>query len=429
MRAVYMCGLASVLVACGSSPGSVADAGPTDDAGLADDAATDDADLAAFPALKPDMPRVVSGGGPVLKTPRVTPVYFPGFDYVADMTDFSDKLGGSKYWAALGEYGVGQLTMNAPVLLTNDLIVPADIATITDEQIQAWLISRFDGTHPEFGTTADPNSVYTLFYPPQTTISLGSGGGTSCQSFGGYHSDVTIAGQLIPYAVIPECNSFGSLKNLDSVTTTTSHEISEASTDPYPMDKAAYAQVDGDHLAWEFFLGGGEVGDMCAQFSSSFYKPDDLLYIVQRNWSNAQAKAGHDPCQPLVDPGQVYFNASPTFPDKISTRGVFTKGVKVPVGTSKTIPLALYSDGPTNGPWTVTASALGRGGSGGGGDGGASTGPVTLSLDKSTGVNGDIINLTITAKTAITSTSAAVTILVTSQLGTRKNTWVGLVGN
>ncbi|HEX7600658.1 MAG TPA: hypothetical protein VF316_03590, partial [Polyangiaceae bacterium] len=195
----------------------------------------------------------------------------------------------------------------------------------------------------------------------------------------------------------------------------------EAATDPYPMDKAAYAQVDGDHLAWEFFLGGGEVGDMCAQFSSSIYKPDDLLYIVQNNWSNAQAKAGHNPCQPVATEGQVYFNASPTFPDKISTRGAFTKGVKVPVGQSKTIPLALYSDGPTNGPWTVTAQALAHGGSGGA--------PVTLALDKSSGQNGDIINLTITAKTAITSTSAAVTILVTSQLGSRKNTWVGLVGN
>ena len=423
MRAVYICALApvlaSLLLACGGSPSAVTNPGPTDDAGVTDDAAPADdaATVAAFPALKPDMPRVVSGGGPVLKAPIVTPVYLPGFDYVAEMTDFSKKLGATKYWAALGEYGVGPLTMNAPVLLTSDQIVPADIADITDAQIQTWLISRFDGTHPEFGTTPDPNSVYTLFYPPATNITLDTS--QSCQSFGGYHSDVTINGQLIPYAVIPDCGAFGSLKGLDAVTTTTSHELSEAATDPYPMDKAAYAQVDGDHLAWEFFLGGGEVGDMCAQFSSSTFKPDDLLYFVQNNWSNAQAKAGHNPCQPVATDGQVYFNASPTFPDKINARGVFTKGVKVPVGQSKTIPLALYSDGPTNGPWTVTASALARGGSS----------PITLALDKSTGQNGDIINLTITSKTAITSTTKAVTILVTSQLGSRKNTWVGLVGN
>ena len=346
MRAVYMlafgCVVVPMLWACGGSPAVVADAGPTDDAALAGDAA-DDADLAVYPAIKPDMPRVITGGGPVLKKGSVTPVYFPGFDYVAEMTDFSKKIGATKYWGALAEYGVGQLTMGTPVLLTQEQIVPADIGDITDEQIQAWLTSRFDGTHPEFGATPDPDSIYTLFYPPDTNISLGTD--QSCQSFGGYHSDVTIQGQLISYAVIPECNSFGSLKNLDSVTTTTSHELSEAATDPYPMNKTAYGQVDGDHLAWQFFLGGGEVGDLCAQFSASYYKPDDLLYVVQRNWSNAQAKAGHDPCQPAQE-GQVYFNASATFPDKINTRGVFTKGIKVPVGQSKTLPLSLYSDGP-----------------------------------------------------------------------------------
>ena len=424
MRAVYMLAVgsfASVLVACGGSPAaSFADAGPTEDAGITDDAApADDADLATYPAVKPDMPRVVSGGGAVLKKGSVTPVYLPGFDYVEDLTDFTKKLGATQYWAALGEYGVGQLTQSAPIVLTNDLIVPADIGNITDEQIQAWLIARFDGTHPEFGTTPDPTSVYTLFYPEQTVITLGTGGGTSCQSFGGYHNDVTIKGQLVPYAVIPECNQFGALKNVDSVTAVTSHELSEAATDPYPTDDTAYGQVDGDHLAWEFFLGGGEVGDMCAQFSTSIYKPDDLLYVVQNNWSNVQAKAGHNPCQPVAVEGQVYFNASPTFPDKINTRGVFTKGVKVPVGESKTIPLALYSDGPMA-PWTVTATTQSRGGT---------TAPVTLALDKSTGGNGDILNLTITAKTAITSTSKAVTILITSSSGGRKNTWIGLVGN
>ena len=154
-----------------------------------------------------------------------------------------------------------------------------------------------------------------------------------------------------------------------------------------------------------------------SQFSASYYRPDDLLYVVQRNWSNAQAKAGHDPCQPAQE-GQVYFNASATFPDKINTRGVFTKGIKVPVGQSKTLPLSLYSDGPMA-PWTVTAQALAR-------NGGS---PVTLTLDKNSGQNGDIINLTITSKTAITSTTSAVTIIITSSHGSRRNTWVGLVGN
>ena len=124
MRAVYMLafgGVVPMLWACGGSPAVVADAGLTDDAGLAGDAG-DDADLAVYPAIKPDMPRVITGGGPVLKKGSVTPVYFPGFDYVAEMTDFSKKIGATKYWAALAEYGVGQLTMGTPVLLTQEQI-------------------------------------------------------------------------------------------------------------------------------------------------------------------------------------------------------------------------------------------------------------------------------------------------------------------
>jgi hypothetical protein len=105
---------------------------------------------------------------------------------------------------------------------------------------------------------------------------------------------------------------------------------------------------------------------------------------VQRTWSNAAARAGHDPCQPEL-PGEVYFNAAPVLPDmgQISVQGqsVTVRSVKIPVGGSMTIPVQLFSEGPT-GPWTVTASDL-------------SKGNLSLSLDKTTGQNGDVLHLTI----------------------------------
>lgn len=384
---------------------------------------------AGYPAITVDAPQVVSIGGPVLTAPKVQPIYFQGFDYATQVTDFTSKLGASTYWAALAEYKVGKLVADAPIALTSADPAPA---SITDAEIQSWLKSRWDGNHPEFGAAPDPSTIYAIFYPSSTTIYLSSGftpdGGApdgggfgsqaSCQTFGGYHGDVIVGTADIPYAVLPECPTFGSYTGADVSTSTASHELSEASTDPLPTTNPAYDQTDDDHLAWMFFLGGGEVGDMCAQFPESFYVPKDLGYLVQRNWSNASAKAGHDPCQP-ADATPSYFNTMPVLTDAIAVRGTTTKGVDVPVGTSKTIQLDLFSDGPTSGPWTVDAKAYTRGGP---------TTAVTFSLDKTSGQNGDKLNLTVTSAAAITTKSQTATLVITSTSGVRENLWIGMIG-
>ncbi|HEY1957329.1 MAG TPA: hypothetical protein VGH28_17035 [Polyangiaceae bacterium] len=422
--------LGCALAACGgddSNPGTD-DAQTGDETDLGDAGDTVDA---SFPAIKVDAPQVVSLGGPVESTPTVQPVFFPGFDYGKQITDFTSKLGASSYWAPLAEYKVGKIVAATPITLTAADTAPAQIF---DSQIQTWLASRFDGTHPEFGNAPAPNTIYALFYPSTTTIYLTNapppdggvpdGGGNfgnsaSCKSFGGYHSDFVMGSADVAYAVLPECPTFGNLTGADVSTSTTSHELSEAATDPYPMTQPAYTQVDDNHLAWEFFLGGGEVGDMCAQFPQSFYVPSDLPYMVQKNWSNASAKAGHDPCQPVATT-PAYFNAMPVFTDSISTRGVTTKGVDVPVGQSKTVELDLFSDGPMNGPWNIDAQAFTRGG----------TAPISFKFDKASGQNGDKIMLTVTSTSAIQSTSKTptATIVVTSSLGAHENVWIGILG-
>ncbi len=414
-----------VAMACGGSvasdpvgPDGGAVSAP--DAGI-DSAAPDVPDAAppvAYPAFHPDAPQVKTSGGPVLKTPKVRPVYFPGFPYAKEMDDYAAKIGASSYWAPMSEYGVGPIDAAPSITLAETAAQNLD-----DNDIQSWLLSRFDGTHPEWGNTPDPDTIYTLYYPSSTTITLGGapsqGGSTSCQNFGGYHNNTLLQNIAIAYAVIPDCGSFGNLSGLDAISATVSHELQEAATDPYPQDQPAYAQVDDNHLVWQSFLGGGEVGDLCAQFSSSQYTPTDFPYVVQRGWSNKSAKAGTDPCQPKID-ATPYFNTAPVFPDKVPSRyGILTKGVKVPVGQSKTIELDLYSDAPTSGPWTVSAQVLGKGGAS----------PVTLAFDKTTGQNGDKINLTITAKTAFTNTTKTGTLMINSQLGQTRRIWLGVVGN
>jgi hypothetical protein len=429
MRALYIFFASALLLgACSGDDQSQPDAG--NDADTSDVDTSDGGSEASttYPAFVIDAPQVTDYGGLELTAPKVQPVFFPGFDYATQLTDFNAKIGASSYWAALAEYKIGPITSATPITLTSaDAPGPA----ISDAQIQAWLKARWDGTHPEFGTAPDVNTIYALYYPTATVITLGGGGGgdggadaggfggsKSCMGFGGYHGDVVIGTSDIAYAVLPECATFGAYTGVDVVTTTTSHELSEAVTDPFTANTGpAYITVDDNHLAWSSFLGGGEIGDMCAQFPSSFYKPTDFAYLVQRNWSNKQAKAGHDPCVPADS--SVYFNAMPVLPDKLTTiQNVTTEGVNIPVGTPKTIDIDLFSDGPTLGNIIVSAQAYTRTGQA----------PVTITLDKTSGLNGQVLHATLTSTAAFTSKSKTATLVLTASNGARQNLWIALLG-
>lgn len=329
----------------------------------------------AYPAAFPDPPQVVSFGGSTLAAPKIYPVFFANDDAatVASLTDFTQKIGATPYWTATtSEYGVGPATGGAAIK-----IATAAPATIDDSAIQQFLATQFM-TNPAF-PAPDANTLVILYYPAGTSITLQ--GAKSCQVFGGYHQDTVVKGVSIAYAVVPRCG------NLDETTGDASHELVEAATDPRPTTNPAYAQVDDSDILWELFVGGGETGDLCAQFPAVFTKFSPFPYTVQRTWSNKAIKAGHDPCQPEL-PGEVFFNAAPVLPDmaqvNIQGQPVTVRSVKIPVGGMKTIPINLYSEGPTA-PWTVSVSDLSQ----------SFGGQLSLSLDKTTGQNGDVLQLTI----------------------------------
>ncbi|HEY1958137.1 MAG TPA: hypothetical protein VGH28_21100 [Polyangiaceae bacterium] len=410
------------LFACGGTTGDQTDAGDTD-AGDQTEAAVEagpDVDNGSpsttYPAFKIDAPQVESLGGNVLTTPKIVPVYFANDDtgFTPTVTSFLNKLPTSTYWGpGESEYGVGAISIATPVQLTEDGPV-----TIDDTAIQTWLSGKLAAQDPLW-PAPDANTVYVLFYPSATTkITLQ--GEASCSAFGGYHSDVILPDKItdVAYAVIPRCSNFGGLKGLDAVSATASHEIVEAATDPYPMNQAAYSQLDDNHLIWEFILGGAEIGDMCAQTPSSFYAPADIGTTVQRVWSNAKAKAGHNPCQP--DDGAPYFNSVPLLPEKVNILGqLTTEGVTIPVGQTKTIEVDLFSDAATSGDWTVSAI-----------DSGTLQGQAAelgFEWDRTTGRNGEKLHLTITVKKA--SQYNAEAFLLQSSLGAQTNFWIGVVAN
>jgi hypothetical protein len=137
---------------------------------------------------------------------------------------------------------------------------------------------------------------------------------------------------------------------------------------------------------------------------------DALLGIV---WSNKAAAAYHDPCIPNV--GGPYFVSVPVARDPVQvtlqplagSMVVTSTGVLVPVGSTKTVDVQLLSDGPTTAPWTVSTQLLGGSG-------------FTFSFDRSTGQNGDVLHLSITAP----STAQQGTVALYSTLEGRRTFYV-----
>jgi hypothetical protein len=96
-----------------------------------------------------------------------------------------------------------------------------------------------------------------------------------------------------------------------------------------------------------------------------------------------------------------------------------TKGVKLPVGQSTTIELDLYSDAPTSGPWTVSVLDITSAFFGG-------KPALELTLDQSTGQNGDKLNLTIKYLRPVT---GGAPFWIQNDLGGAQTFWLGAVNN
>jgi hypothetical protein len=281
--------------------------------------------------------------------------------------------------------------------------------------------------------TAPTNAVYVLFMPSGTTVT--EGGGASCTDFGGYHDSFYYPpnGSNVVYAMVPRCASFGEgLNGIDAVTGAASHELIEASTDPFVGgngNQVAYGQVDINHILWEQVLGGGEVGDMCAQFPGVFYHPTEAsmsAFTVQRTWSNQAAAAGNDPCVPPLTAAQgepYYFNSVPNFGEvqvNVEGQDFSTIGGTAPVNTPTTIELDLFSNASTMGEsWQVhayDANSITTG----------SAAALVFSPPTVTGLNGDKVTMTVTNNGSGGSTHP---FILMSELGNGNYWWIGVLTN
>ncbi|HEV2732560.1 MAG TPA: hypothetical protein VGV15_21220 [Terriglobales bacterium] len=192
----------------------------------------------------------------------------PSSDLASQINQFFRFVVGSALIDQLAEYSVpGQAIGPGSFIGTVTIIQPALSHSVTDAVIQKMLQQEIKSNSSV--PKPDANTLYFIYLPPGTAVV--QGGSRSCQAFCGYHDTF---GSGIYYAVMPFPNCagcLGGMTNLEALTTTSSHELCEAITDPVP----GQGWYDDTH---------GEIGDICAWQTKKLGN-----YTVQREWSNKDA--------------------------------------------------------------------------------------------------------------------------------------------
>jgi hypothetical protein len=316
--------LGFLITGCGgaSSPGAPGSPGSTGSSGSANPPSPPTA--TTF-----DLPTAISVGGSVLSSPRVQPIFFPGFPYGPDIDHFVAALATSSYWTTIaGEYGVGPISPVAG--FASNAVVPASVGVNELQNALTEALQAMSTAVPPMPVRSD--TIYALFFSPQTTLSFN--GVTLCGAGrpSGFHDEWRLGDTSLPVVVIPSCTSSDADSNLTGVNILTpsfSHELLEAATDPYVRTAPAYVTIDSRHALWAAALNGGELADLCENEVPSLVQPADVGFPVQRTWSNAGARAGTGPCVP-VPAGEIYFNGQADLPDQAQ--------IDIGTGTPVTVP-------------------------------------------------------------------------------------------
>jgi hypothetical protein len=211
-------------------------------------------------------------GGPLLQSVKIFSVFWgaawqssPASDTAAQINQFFQYIVTSPLMDQLGEYSTAGMTIGQGQFTGTTVVSdPAPGVPVDDSDIQTFLQNQIS-SNPNF-PQPDANTLYFVFLPTGVTVT--QGGAQSCQDFCGYHQSINnqIFYGVIPY---PDCSGCtGGAAVIDSITQITSHELSEAITDPVPGQ------------GW-YDDSNGEIGDICAWQTKTLGS-----YVVQLEWSN-----------------------------------------------------------------------------------------------------------------------------------------------
>jgi hypothetical protein len=221
-------------------------------------------------------PLLTYRNGPLLSAVEVFTIFWgplwkqaPQSAMVGQVNQFFDFILTSVLLDQLAEYSVpGRPIGHGRHTGTITITTPALKHSVSDAAIQHMLQQELSTNHAIPQPTV--NTLYFIYIQPG--VKVVQGGAASCQAFCGYHSDISsrIFYAVMPYPGCGGCT--GDLSTLNALTSSSSHELCEAITDPIPG------------LGWYDDV-NGEIGDICAWKTKHVGQ-----YTVQLEWSNHAKK-------------------------------------------------------------------------------------------------------------------------------------------
>jgi hypothetical protein len=279
------------LIACGSAPDSAGD----------DPAAPEELGTATLAVCTPETGTATYHGGSVVSNVRVTAVYWTSaVSFQSSLPSFYSSVTSSSYFDWLSEYqtctqSIGRGSLLAAVVDASP--IPAG-TTVQDSDIESELprlIQNGALPAPAFDGNGFARDVYMVHFPPG--IAVQHQGRHSCPTtqgefaFCGYHSAFPWNGRLVPYAAIAGVEVCGGLcgpgDGLGNTTSTASHELLEAVTDPLRNfgAEAWNTRTPSDT--------GQELADLCQGQNGQV-----AGFTVQRAWSDQlESCVLKNPCQ------------------------------------------------------------------------------------------------------------------------------------
>jgi hypothetical protein len=260
-----------------------------------------------YPAVNPGLPKVttmpgVSGTAQVISSPTIMPVYISTGSLAtgneSNDATYLSQLVNSQEWGLLSQYGVGAATVDAAVTVnpgswsSGHSVTSADLSTILrDVQSQ--------------GITPTANTVLTVYLPVGVYVNPVVNGGT------GYTGMVASGSTNVPFALVTDNSTNGQYIAADSVyweaeagivndvTNADGNGYAWMSADP---DLWLGASVTQQSTAFENDATSIGVGTVCLNADGGIMQATDISTgDIVSMWSQTDANAGRNPCQPNAD--------------------------------------------------------------------------------------------------------------------------------
>ncbi len=259
---------------------------------------------AKYPAVSPATPKITtmpgaSGTAQVIASPTIVPVLISTGSLAtgneSNDATYLSQLVSSQEWALLSQYGVGTATVDAAVTVNPGSWSQYHTVTASDLSAIAQAVEAQ-------GVTLSPSSVLVVYLPPTVAVSPTVSGGT------GYTGTVAASSTNVPFALVADDSSNGQYIAKSSV-----YWEAEAGivNDVTNADGKGYAWMSANPDLWlgtsvtqqntsfESDVTNIGVGTVCLANGGLVTATDISTGNIVPIWSQTDADAGHNPCQPV----------------------------------------------------------------------------------------------------------------------------------